>query len=331
MKKIPKATSFPKEQPTVPQLTVAEFLKEKSEFLKLRLIVGRKGTGRTIEAFEVNRPGLALAGYLNYFRAERIQVIGRGERDFIAKDVRGNIRETLSQMMSHKNLPCFVVTGNAEPPKILSDLCENYKIPLLAASWGTAHFLGELTPYLEDRLAPAQHFHAVLVDVYGLGVLILGQSGIGKSECALELLKRDHILISDDLVRVKRLPGEVLVGEPANPEFGRYLELRGLGIVDVSSLFGVGSVMEKTRLELAVTLEIVSSLKPRTSRYERIGLDEQKFNILGVDVPHVVFPVIPGRNLAILIEVAALNQRLKNQGVHSAKEFEKKLLKQVAL
>ena len=293
------------------------------------MIAGNSGVSRKIKAFEVNRPGLALLGHLEHFRSERVQVIGRGEEEFLSKAPPKKLKKNLSKILSFKDLPCVVLTWNANPSRLLKEVCEKYHVPILVSALGTANFVGELTPYLEDRLAPTQCIHGVLVDVYGLGVLIMGESGIGKSECALELLKRSHILISDDLVRVKRLPGEVIIGGPANHDFGHYMELRGLGIVNVRSLFGVGSVMEKSRIELAVTLDLMRSIKS-SSRYERIGLDERKFPVLGVKLPHVVFPVVPGRNLAILIEVAALNQRLKNQGVHPAKEFQEKLLSKTA-
>jgi len=315
--------------PETPSLSVGDFLKEKSHLLKLRLVAGASGLSRKIQAFEVNRPGLALLGHLEHLRSERVQVIGRGEEGFIAKTPRREIEKNLSKILARGDLPCVVLTWNAKAHPLLTEVCERYHVPLLVSELDTAHFVGELTPYLEDRLAPTQCVHGVLVDVYGLGVLLMGESGIGKSECALELLKRSHILISDDLVRVKRLPGEIIVGESANRDFGHYMELRGLGIVNVRSLFGVGSVMEKSRLELAVTLELMRSVKQST-HYERVGLDERKFSVLGVKLPHVVFPVVPGRNLAILIEVAALNQRLKNQGVHPAEEFEEKLLHKTA-
>lgn len=311
-------------------LTVQELLETKAGLLKLQLIAGKKGVHRPIKAFEVNRPGLALLGQLDKFRAERVQVIGRGEAGLFQKTDPQVFVSNLKRLLSFKDLPCFLLTWNMAPPKVLRQLCERRGIPLLRSHLDTAHLVGELTTYLEERLAPVAYLHGVLVSVYGLGLLLQGESGIGKSECALELLKRGHLFVGDDLICVKRLPGEVLMGEAAKEEFNHYVEVRGLGIIDVKSLFGIGSVMDKAQVELIVNLDVWERRPPARKHYERLGLTERTGSILGVPVARVNFPVYPGRNLAILIEVASLNQRLKNKGIYPAREFEAKLLKHTA-
>lgn len=274
---------------------------------------------------EVNRPGLALMGHLEQFRSERIQVIGRGETSFLKKSKSRQLRGYLSKIVQYKNLPCFVITCGIAAPVLLKQLCEEYGVPLLQTALETADFIGELHSYIEDCLAPSAYAHGVLVGVYGLGVLLRGKSGIGKSECALELLKRGHLFVADDLVKIKRLPGDILVGGPSRGDFGSYMEVRGLGVIDVKSLFGIGHVMDSFRIGLVVTLEMWRGGRaPRN--FDRLGLVERTQEILGVKVPHIIFPVFPGRNLAILVEVASLNQELKNKGVYSAVEFEEKVL-----
>ena len=330
------------------RLSVKELLSAHGGHLGLKLQAGEKGLTRAIEAMEVNRPGLALLGHLEHFRAERIQVLGRGEQSYLCQASPSALSSALGRIFNYSNLPCFVVTRN-EPssrrapagvdlrpsgrscsnsallPGVFVRQCEQRGIPLLSTPLETAFFIGELHSYLEERLALAKYVHGVLVDVYGLGVLICGKSGVGKSECALELLKRGHFFIGDDLIQIKRLPGEILAGAAARREFSSYMEVRGLGIIDVKSFFGIGSVMDKTRVELAVTLELWNGGR-RGGRYERVGLVEKTKNIFGMSVPHVVFPVFPGRNLAVLLEVASLNQRLKAKGINVARNFEEKLL-----
>lgn len=277
--------------------------------------------GRRIILSEVNRPGLALADHLEHFRSERIQIIGRGEQAYCQRADPARLMATLGKMLSHKDLPCLVITRNLVIPKPLVAACRRFGVPLLRTPLDTATFVGELSAYLENRLSPVTRIHGGLVDVYGLGVLIQGDSGIGKSECALELLKRGHILVADDVVLVQKRRGDVLVG--SCPETIRhYMEVRGLGIIDVKLLFGIGSILNQTRIELAVYLELWQPGAP----YERAGLETRTVKLFGVTIPSVRIPVSPGRNLAILIEVAALNQRLRSQGVSSAQEFNEGLI-----
>lgn len=308
----------------MPSVTLDQILKEKKDALKLKLLAGRPHVGRKVTVAEINRPGLALGGYFKHFRAERIQVIGRGEHSFCSDTPPGVLLPILRQMLQYPNVPCLIVTRDLKAPSVLLKACREADVPLLQTALDTADFTGELAAYLEDKLAPMTTVHGVLVDVYGLGVLIQGESGIGKSECALELLKRGHIFISDDMVEIRQKPGEILTG--SSPDVLKsYLEVRGLGILDVGMLFGIGAILDKSRIELLVQLEMWEGRKA----YDRTGLTDLKTRILDVELPLIRLPVSPGRNLAVLIEVAALNQRLKSRGVSAAGFFNSRLLAKI--
>jgi HPr kinase/phosphorylase len=214
--------------------------------------------------------------------------------------------------------------GHDATPEIIDQSTRN-KVPVFRTSLTTAHLIRELSVYLERRLAPMAIMHGVLTVVYGLGVLIVGDSGSGKSECGLELVKRGHILVSDDVVEVRRHPGDLLIGS-AGPMLRHYMEVRGLGIIDVKQVFGVASVKDSARVELVVKLE----LQNQKEDFDRIGLENHTTNILEVNIPEVVLPLRPGRNVAVLLEVAALNQRLKQEGVFSARDFNQQLLSKMA-
>lgn len=305
-------------------LTVGELLKELEGRLKLELVAGEKSLGRAITVSELNRPGLALSGFLDHFRAERIQIIGIGEQSYCMKAPKEKLAASLSAMFGASELPCVIMTHSLQTPALLAQACKKFGVPLLRSSFDTATLVSELGEFLETRLGPTTTVHGVLVDIYGLGVLIQGEPGIGKSECALELLKRGHILISDDAVRIQHRRGGVLRGSCPEP-LKHYMEVRGLGVIDVKLLFGIGSILDRTRVELAIRLEPWNS----ATQYERVGLETKKTRILDVDVPQICIPVSPGRNLAVIIEVAALNQRLRSQGYFSAETFNQKLIERM--
>lgn len=287
--------------------------------LEFEIISGKEGLNNEIVAHDINRPGLALAGYLEFFGSKRIQVLGKGEISYL-ECLNREEREKILEKMFEYEISCFIVTWDQKTPKELIELTKRYKVPLLRTSLPTGMLTALLTFYLERMFAPEISIHANLVEVHGIGVIILGESGIGKSECALELVERGQRLVADDVVKIKRVGPGVLIGFPSEI-IGHHMEIRGLGIIDIKEIFGVGYVSPQAKIELAVTLEAWNPKK----EYDRLGIDENGIEILGVDIPQILIPLQPGRNIAVIVEVAAMNQRLKRMGKFSAKEFDQKL------
>jgi len=303
-------------------VTVAQLMEAKGKDLGLQLLCGKKNLKREITKASVNRPGLALDGHLENYRGEIIQIIGRGEYAFCAKLPYDTLKSNFKKMLEGDSVPCVIVTAGMKVLPGIKQACKENDVPLFTTSLDTSTLVAELLAYLDDCISPRTHIHGVLVKVSGLGVLIRGDSGIGKSECALELIKRGHILVADDVVEVQRRRGHVLIGS-CPPMLQHYMEVRGLGILDIELLFGVGSSIESAEIEMEVNL-----VAP-TGTIDRTGIEQQRTSILGAEINSLTIPVTPGRNLAVLIEVAALNQRLKGQGISSAQEFNKKLLEKM--
>jgi len=306
-------------------LTIQELVTATQKELSIKLVAGQKGMDRIIRVSEINRPGLALAGYFEYFRPERIQVFGQGESSFLQTMDNARRLEILTRIFRSAELPCILITHGREPVPELVELSNLNNIPIYSTKLTTADLIRELSAFLDHRLAPMTYVHGVLTVVYGLGVMLTGDSGIGKSECGLELVKREHILVADDLVEIRRHPGDILLGASGS-SIQHYMEVRGLGIIDVRQIFGVSSVKDSARIELIVRL-----MQERgDDEFDRIGLEDHKTNILGVELPQLDLPLRPGRNAAVLVEVAALNQRLKQEGIYSAQELNKKLIAKMA-
>ena len=262
----------------------------------------------------VSRPGLFLAGFRDYFGENRVQVLGNAEIEFLKKMPDEEERRSL-QLLLQREIPCIIVSRNRTVPAPLLELCHRYKVPLFQSGQTTTGLINALVIYLNRLLAASESRHAGLIDVYGMGILLVGKSGIGKSETALELVKRGHRLVADDSVIIKRIDDRL---EGTSPELIRYfMELRGIGIIDVKSLYGVGSVMKQKEIELVIQLEKWDENKA----YDRLGDQREYEEILGVSIPKITIPVRPGRNLAIIIEVAAINSRLKQHGYDAAKEM----------
>ena len=275
-----------------------------------------------ISSTEVDRPGLALAGFVEMFDPMRIQVIGRVEKQYLSELSSDKRMSALDSYLKQKPV-LIILTSNILPCDEMLQKAREYGVPLMGTSTRTSEFLASLIANLNTSLAPRITRHGVLVEVYGEGMLILGDSGIGKSETAIELVKRGHRLIADDAVEIKRVSAKTLVGSA--PELIRYyIELRGIGIVDVRRLFGMGAVKATERIDLVINLEQWDPEK----MYDRFGLDEQHENILGIDVPSITIPVHPGRNLAVVLEIAAMNNRQKKMGYNTAEEFNKRLMEQ---
>ena len=273
-----------------------------------------------VSCSRVNRPGLQMVGFYDHYEQARIQIIGKVEHLFLSQlDPEERLRRLEDFFRSGP--VGVIVTTSIELGRDAADLAEKYRVPLLRTSRRTSDFMAALIAYLNVELGPRITRHGVLVEVYGEGILLLGDSGVGKSETAIELLKRGHRLIADDAVEIKRVSATTLVGMA--PEIIRhYVELRGIGIVDVRRLFGMGAVKESEKIDLVITLEPWENGK----MYDRLGLDEKTTEILGISVPTIEIPVSPGRNLSVVIEVAAMNNRQKRMGYNTAKEFNKRLM-----
>jgi HPr kinase/phosphorylase len=266
-----------------------------------------------ISVADVTRPGLQLAGYFDHFGPDRIQVLGNMETAFLE---RLDPRERYSRIdaLFSKGIPCLILTRDHQALPELVECARKYSIPVLRTADITASFTSSLVKFLNVELAPRTSLHGVLIEVYGEGILILGESGVGKSETALEVVKRGHRLIADDLVEVRRVSDKTLLGRA--PEIIRHLiEIRGIGILDVKELYGVSSVKMQENVDFVINLELWDEKKT----YERLGINEESTEILGINVPSITIPVRPGRNLAIIVEVAAINFRQKKMGYNAAK------------
>ena len=274
-----------------------------------------------ITTSDVNRPGLQLSGYMEYFGTDRIQIIGKVEMTYLASLSPQERKKRLDDYF-RTGFPCLVIARDQEPFPEMVEAAEKYSIPILKTKDITSRFMSGLIRYLNVMLAPRISMHGVLVEVYGEGILILGESGVGKSETALELVKRGHRLIADDLVEIRRVSDTTLLG--AAPENIRHLiEIRGIGIVDVKHLFGMGAVKMQENINLVIKLELWKEGK----MYDRLGLEDHYTDILGISVPSLVIPVRPGRNLAIIVEVAAMNHRQKKMGYNAAKFLSERFFK----
>lgn len=286
---------------------------------KLELISGEEGINRPITMTDISRPGLELAGFFDYYPVERVQLLGKTELTFIQTldlDTRAERLERLCTDIT----PAIIITRDLEVPEELIEASEREAVPVLRSKFKTTSFSSRLTNFLEARLAPTTAVHGVLIDIYGVGVLITGKSGVGKSETALELVKRGHRLVADDCVEIRQEDDDTLVGN--SPELIEHLlEIRGLGIINVMTLFGAGAVRSFKKISLVIHLELWDQSK----QYDRLGLDEETMRIIDTSVTKLTVPVRPGRNLAVIIEVAAMNFRLKRMGVNAAEQFANRL------
>lgn len=274
---------------------------------------------RLISISDISRPGLELTGYFDFYPAERIQLLGKTEISYAAH-LDHDLRQRVFTKMATAKTPCFIVSRDLPIPGELLDAAEQAKIPVLKSSMATTHLSSVMTQYLDEQLAPRKSMHGVLVEIYGMGVMIVGSSGVGKSETALDLVKRGHRLIADDRVDIYQKDEKTVVGEA--PKILKHLmEIRGIGIIDVMNLFGAGSVKDSSEIQLIIRLD---NWDPKKN-YDRLGFNEQTQEIFGVAVPEVTVPVKVGRNLAIIIEVAAMNFRAKKMGYDASEKFEQNL------
>jgi len=304
-----------------PSVTVAALLASRPEAfgLPLELLAGADGLDRVITSPHIQKTGLALAGFHEYLKRGRVLIFGESEIRYL-ESLEVAARVAALRLALTLDFPCLLITGGFSPPLELVIEAERARVPLLKTPSSTPTAIAKLASILEDSLAERTILHAVLMDVLGLGVLISGESGIGKSECALDLIVRGHRLVADDTVEVRRRQEAILIG--TCPELTRHhMELRGLGVINVKELFGVASTRSAKRVELIVQLERWDPSR----EYERLGLDDNFYEILGLRVPLIRMPVAPGRNIAILVEVAARNQLLKSRGHHAARALAQRL------
>ncbi len=302
-------------------LEVGLFFKENEDRLNLELVSTRAGLRRKITQLNLHRPGLALAGYLELFTYDRVQILGNTEMSYLRNLEADKRREIFARVFDF-DIPCFIVTdSNTAFPEMIEE-ANNRKISIFQTSYSTTILIQLLSEYLYLKFAPSMSLHGTLVDVYGLGVLFTGRSGIGKSEIALDLVERGHRLVADDVVNLKKKAEGILLG--SGPEMLKhFMEIRGVGIIDIRQIFGIRAVRMQKRVEVQVELVDWDNKE----NYERIGLDEEYKDFLGVSIPLVKLPIYPGKNITVIAEVIALNMLLKIYGYHPARVFNHRLMK----
>ncbi|HEX8313324.1 MAG TPA: HPr(Ser) kinase/phosphatase [Chthoniobacteraceae bacterium] len=307
--------------PKNPTVTVGEFYTRHSEALQMKLVGTAAGFERRIREPTINRPGLALSGFYNYFAEKRIQILGSAELSYLKSLPETEVQQRC-QTLCERPIPCIIISRSAKVPAALLEAAEAAELAIFRTPMVTMKYINAATLALEFDFAPMKSEYGSMVDILGVGTLIRGSSGIGKSECVLGLVERGHSLVSDDITRFRALEGRELVG--TSPDLTRHhMEIRGLGVINVMSIFGIGSVRLEKRLDLIVTLKDWQELE----EVDRIGLDQEYYEILDILIPHITIPVRMGRDLARLVEVAALDQKLKSMGQNSAMEFNQRLLK----
>lgn len=285
----------------------------------LTLVAGDNGIHREISSNDISRPGFEMTGFFNYYPKERIQIIGRTEMNYFNNLTEKEQRDRANRLCTDIT-PGIIVTNWMEIPETMLDAANDAGVPILKSPRTTNRVVVRITNFLGAKFAPTTAAHGVLVDIYGVGILIMGQSGVGKSETALELVKRGHRLVADDSVEIRQEDYDTLIGS-SPPLIKHLLEIRGLGILNIMTLFGAGAVLDKKQISYIVNLELWDDNK----QYERLGIDEETMKIMDVHIPRATIPVRPGRNLAVIIEVAAMNYRLKKMGVNAAVNFSEQL------
>lgn len=309
--------------PTSLQIPVSRLLADEHYDLKLELVEGQEGLEHAISSSRIQKPGLALTGFTEHLHAERVQVFGNTEISYLRTLTEEQQSAVLSKLF-HSKLACVVVTKGLELPTPLVEGCRRTKLALMRTPLISSAFISQVQAFLEEALTATGSLHGVLIDVYGVGVLLLGKSGIGKSEIALDLVMRGHRLVADDIVNLTRKAGDVY--GHGNDLIQHHMEIRGLGILNIKDLFGVASVRDRKKIELIIELV---EWEPG-QEYDRLGLDEKSMALVGVEAPLSVVPVRQGRNMTTIIEVAARNHLLKLRGHHSAQEFAERLTEAIS-
>ena len=301
-------------------LSIQELLDDVEYGLGLTLLAGGRGLSNRVTSSRIQKPGLVLAGYAAHFHPDRVQVLGNTEISYLNK-IDDCLASECTKDICAFPVSCFIITTSLVPPPFFLESAEAAGIPVLSTALKSSTFISLITKFLEERLLPTTHMHGVLVEVLGVGILLTGKSGIGKSECALDLIIRGHRLVADDMVCIKKKMPAALAGQ-AEESIQHLMEIRGLGIINIKDLYGVSAIREKKIIDIMLEL---MEWDPN-QEYDRLGVDDQRTTILGVEIPHIIIPVRPGRNLGSIIEVAARNFLLKSMGYHSALDFQNRLL-----
>lgn len=304
-------------------LSLQDLLNDSEYGLGLSLLAGERGLTHRVSSPRIQKPGLALAGYTEHLHPSRIQVLGNTEISYLQKIDAQVAVESIRKLCTFP-ISCFIVTKALLPPQFLLDHAEASGIPVFNTHHQSSTFISLITKFLEERLLPTTHMHGVLMDVLGVGILLSGKSGIGKSECALDLVIRGHRLVADDMIFIKKKMPAALVGQ-SEEAIQHLMEIRGLGIINIKDLYGVSSIREKKIIDMQLDLV---EWDP-AHEYDRLGVDDLHVTILGVDIPQIFIPVRPGRNLGSIIEVAARNFLLKGMGYHSARDFQERLMARI--
>ena len=300
-------------------MTVEDLLRSKGDALRLELLTSRCKLDRPIEEPSISSPGLVLAGFTDRFPRGRLQVLGETEVSFLNSLGEAELRRALEAFFE-LDMPAVIVTKGLDVPPAAIEIADEHGVPLIRSELKTGEFYRRIQPYLEDGFAPTVTLHGSLADVYGVGLLFMGRSGIGKSECVLDLVERGHRLVADDMVIVTRRGNGVLIGRGHELQ-GHHMEIRGVGIIDIRALFGIRAIRQQKRIEVVVQLEEWND----AAYYDRTGLESDEMEILGVRIPRVTIPLNPGKNITVISEVVAMNHLLKFSGVHSAQLFNQRL------
>lgn len=306
------------------EFTVLDLIKveaKENNLLQLRCIAGQLGLNRLINASRISRPGLPLSGFFENFSASNIQVFGRSEQNYLAKLEADSKLDTIKKFLSYQ-IPCCIFSENAEPTPFFLKTAQEANCPILQSPLVSSVLSRKIYQLLDEQFAPNMTIHGVLVEVFGFGVLLTGESGVGKSEAALELIERGHRLICDDMVRLRNINDLFIIGNGANSQVAHHMEIRGIGIINIPDLYGIGAIREKKEVQLWVHLENWDPNK----NYERVTIEDQQKELLGISIPYMTIPVKPGRNIPILIETAARCQRLQKLGFSTADQLDSKMM-----
>jgi len=305
-------------------LTVGKLITDKRDFLELFPLLEGVGLERELINDQIHRPGLALGGFFERFPNKRTQVLGETEIAYLESMTDDHLDRQMDRLFSY-DMPLFIVTKGMSPPQKFLVYAEKAGVAVLQTNLSTTELIARLSAYLHNFFAPQTTIHGSLVDVYGVGILYTGRSGIGKSECALDLVERGHRLVADDVVKITKKAPDIIVGQ-AVEKLGHHMEVRGIGIIDIEKLFGIRSIRLQKRVEVEVRLELWEQGK----EYDRLGIDERRTSILGVEIPYVVIPISPGKNITVISEVISMNHMLKTYGENTAQRFIQRLSEELA-